>query len=132
MSNGLARSKSDIKRPEDDDVSKALEQYGLADLMGQSTTDKLNHVASVLSSGQGTLGYEAVSGWLIAHPGDVHPVDYVVLFAEAAVSGVSAEHVEQTHPKAARMAQQLVSHMETRHPGIMAKMPFKFSASHGV
>lgn len=109
-------------------MMRSTEKYGLAGLMGKSTVDKLDHVAAVLSTGKGALGYEAVSGWLLAHPGKVCPVDYVVLFAEAAASGISTEGVEQTHPRAAHMAQYLVSHMEKSHPAIMTRLPFKFCA----
>lgn len=109
-------------------MTTSTEKFGLVDLMGKSTVGKLDHVASVLSSGRGALGYEAVSGWLMARPGNVCPVDYVVLFAEAAASGISTENVERTHPNASRMAQHLVSHMEQSHPAIMTRLPFKFCA----
>ncbi len=104
------------------------EKFELADLMGKSTVGKLDHVAAVLSTGQGSLGYEAVSGWLLDHPDKVYPIDYVILFAEAAASGILTKNVEQTHPQAARMAQYLVSHMESSHPAIMKRLPFKFCA----
>ena len=109
-------------------MTTSAEKYGLDELMEKSTVGKLDHVAAVVSTGRGALGYEAVSGWLLAHPGKVCPVDYVVLFAEASASGIATENVERTHPRAAHMAQYLVSHMERSHPAIMQRLPFKFIA----
>lgn len=108
-------------------MTNSVEAYGLAHLMGQSTVGKLDYVAAILSDGECGIGYDAVSGWMLSHPGKVCPVDYVVLLAEAALADLLIEHVEQSHPKARQLSQYLVSHMNQSHREIMAKLPFQFN-----
>ncbi|MGZ6480604.1 MAG: hypothetical protein ACXWQE_14935, partial [Bdellovibrionales bacterium] len=99
----------------------------LMNVINGSTVTALEHVDQILQGIGQPIGYSNMATWMESNRGQVRPVMYVVLYAEALVAKKSITEVENQFPEARGMAQYLITHMESAHANLMSRFMFRFS-----